>query len=84
MANISLNVQEEVNKLLGTNPDKPADSLDRFPILSDRDLAVLDRMVPERCPHPSQTEREIWMAVGERRLVKKLLAAKETHNKNKG
>lgn len=30
------------------------------------------KMFPSACPNPSDTEREIWMKVGERRAMEKL------------
>lgn len=33
----------------------------------------LDQQFPERCPDPKDTERELWMKAGERRLVRHLL-----------
>lgn len=32
------------------------------------------RLAPDKCPRPDQTEREIWMAAGARRLAEKLNA----------
>jgi hypothetical protein len=34
----------------------------------------LDKLYPERSPDPDDSEREIWMRVGERRLVRSLIA----------
>lgn len=31
-------------------------------------------IAPEKCPNPADTEREIWMKAGERRLALKLQA----------
>jgi hypothetical protein len=36
-------------------------------------IRYLDERFPERCPSPSDSEREIWMKAGERRLVRHLL-----------
>lgn len=35
-------------------------------------LEWLDQAFPEKCPDPKDTEREIWLKAGERRLVMKL------------
>lgn len=35
-------------------------------------LDWLDRTYPERCPRPTQGEREIWMDVGRRDVVVRL------------
>lgn len=32
----------------------------------------LDRLYPEKCADPKDTDREIWMKAGERRLVRRL------------
>lgn len=44
-----------------------------IPPLSADLVAELDRAFPERCPDPKDTEREVWMRAGERRLVRLLL-----------
>ena len=43
-------------------PSIPKDLLDR-----------LDTQYPEKAPDPKDTEREVWMKAGERRVVRKLL-----------
>lgn len=43
-----------------------------FPHVERHFLDALDGLVPERSPDPKDTEREIWMKAGERRLVKLL------------
>lgn len=48
------------------------------PPLDRLTIEFMDRRFPERCPNPSDTEREIWMKAGERRAVVHLL----THLKN--
>ena len=50
------------------------DSLQIGYLLSEETLQALDRMVPPRPPSPSDSEREIWMKAGERRLVEVLWA----------
>lgn len=35
-------------------------------------LDWLDKVLPERSPNPHDTEREIWMKAGERRLINML------------
>ena len=32
-------------------------------------LMLLDSLVPHKCPDPNDTEREIWMKAGARRLL---------------
>lgn len=38
-------------------------------LLSQRLIDALDDLYPHRCPNPKDTEREIWMKAGERRLI---------------
>ena len=33
----------------------------------------LNALYPEKCPNPDNTEREIWMKAGERRVVNHLI-----------
>lgn len=44
------------------------------PPLDAATIKYMENLFPERCPHPSDTEREIWMKAGERRAVNKLKA----------
>ena len=50
------------------------DSLKIGYLMSEEFLQELDRLVPPRPPNPLDTEREIWMKAGERRLVEVLWA----------
>lgn len=43
------------------------------PPLDQVTIDFLDRIYPERSPDPKDSEREIWMKAGERRLVRHLL-----------
>lgn len=45
-------------------------------------LDALDARYPERCPDPEWTERQIWMRVGERRVIKFLKAQFDLQNEN--
>lgn len=47
--------------------------MEKLPTLSVDLVAELDRLYPERCPDPNQSNREIWMEVGARNLVRYLL-----------
>lgn len=47
-------------------------NLSAIPGLSRELVDALDLLWPERCPNPMQTEREIWMYVGARDMVRKL------------
>lgn len=48
-----------------TNPNQ-------IPPISDALLDFLEAAYPERCADPKDTDREIWMKAGERRLVARL------------
>jgi len=47
---------------------------DLFPPLDEALLKKLDEVYPEACPGPDDTDRQIWMAVGARQLVRMLWA----------
>jgi len=47
---------------------------DLFPPLDEALLKRLDEIHPEACADPNATEREIWMQVGARQLVRMLRA----------
>lgn len=51
-------------------------------LLSQDLLNELDRLAPDRCPNPKDSEREIWMKAGERRLVEVLWAKFNEANEN--
>lgn len=51
--------------------------MDIIPLLSSDLIIELDKLYPEKCPDPNATERQIWMAVGQRRLVRMLLSKME-------
>lgn len=50
------------------------DSLQIGYLMSEEFLKTLNAMYPPRCPDPKDSEREIWMKAGERRLVEVLQA----------
>ena len=52
-------------------PEK-TNTLAAIPGLSRELVDALDALYPERCPDIMDSEREIWMYAGERRLVRKL------------
>jgi hypothetical protein len=41
----------------------------QLPDLSLRLLERLDELFPDRCPSPSDSEREIWIKAGQRKVV---------------
>lgn len=42
----------------------------KTPYFSKEQLDYLDSLYPERCPDPKWTDREIWIAVGQRKVVR--------------
>jgi len=54
-----------------------------LPNTVDELISELDQEYPERCPHPTWTERYIWMASGKRELVRHLLRRKEITEENR-
>jgi len=44
--------------------------------LQDTDALILwlDTLYPDKCPNPKDSEREVWMKAGERRVVNTLIA----------
>jgi hypothetical protein len=51
-------------------------------LLTSEQISLLDQCYPHRCPDPTQSEREIWMRAGERRLVDVLKAKFEVAHDN--
>lgn len=45
-----------------------------IPTLDPSLIQALNERVPERCPDPNWSEREIWMYVGKRELVNFLIS----------
>ena len=45
----------------------------RLPTLDRTFVEVLNERIPERCPDPGWSEREIWMYAGKRELVNWLI-----------
>jgi hypothetical protein len=45
----------------------------RIPPLGKDLIQALDERIPERCPDPTWSEREIWMYSGKRELVNFLI-----------
>lgn len=48
--------------------------MESLPVFSVDLVEALDQTYPESSPDPNDSEREIWMKAGERRLVRGLLA----------
>ena len=45
-----------------------------WPPIDEALLKQLDQVYPEACPDPAASERDIWMAVGARSVVRMLRA----------
>lgn len=48
--------------------------METLPVFSVDLVEALDKTYPETSPDPNDSEREVWMKAGERRLVRGLLA----------
>ncbi len=46
----------------------------KLPLLSVDLITELNKDFPEQSPDPQDTERELWMKAGERRIVRMLLS----------
>jgi hypothetical protein len=40
------------------------------PYFTAEQVEFLNKRYPDKCPEPSQTDREIWMMVGQRQVVR--------------
>lgn len=47
--------------------------MEALPFQSAALIEQLDKEIPERCPDPTWTEREIWVYTGKRQLINSLL-----------
>jgi len=56
--------------------------MDNFPYVPKDLLEALEKLYPERTPEPEWSDREIWMRVGERRVVRFLKRIFEQQNEN--
>jgi hypothetical protein len=45
---------------------------DRKPLASKQLIDYLERTYPDRCPEPHLTEREVWIAYGCAKVIRKL------------
>ena len=48
-----------------------------LPNVSDELLSYLRKVFPDQCPDARMTDREVWMAVGAARVVRKLALMNE-------
>ncbi len=44
----------------------------QVPPIAAEVIAWLERLFPDRCPDPKDSEREVWMKSGEQRVIRKL------------
>ena len=58
------------------------DTTTKLPPLDPALIEALDRMFPERCPDPAWRNRDIWIKVGERRVVRRLQEELRRQSKN--
>ena len=56
--------------------------MDQLPVIPKDLLDALEHRFPERCPEPEWSDREIWMRVGERRVIRLLRRAYEQQQEN--
>lgn len=54
-----------------------------FPTVSDELLKALDEQFPEKTPSPSDSDRDIWRAVGRREAVRFLARIREQQIENR-
>lgn len=59
---------------------KAQNKIDEFPKVPKALLDALDKMVPERCPDSSESDRDIWLYSGQRHLVRFLQQRFEEQN----
>lgn len=52
-----------------------------IPQFSEDLIKQLDALIPERCPSPGESDRDIWIYVGKRELVRALLLALEAQER---
>lgn len=45
---------------------------DLFPPVDEPLVRKLEKLIPEKCPEPTDSERDIWIYVGRRQVVRML------------
>lgn len=53
-----------------------------LPVVPQDLLEALEKRFPDRCPDPQWTDREIWMRVGEQRVIRFLRSVFNQQNEN--
>ena len=56
--------------------------MEKTPIIQQDLLEYLNELFPNACPHEGMSDRQIWMAVGARQVVRKLQQEFEIQNEN--
>lgn len=54
----------------------------RLPVIPEALMKALDERFPERCPDPTWPDRDIWMDVGRRAVIRFLLSEFKRQNEN--
>lgn len=54
----------------------------KAPFVDPKVVAWLATLFPDRCPRLTDSEREIWMAVGAQGVIKKLSATVKAQSEN--
>lgn len=52
------------------------------PFVDPKVVAWLATLFPDKCPRPSDTDREIWMAVGAQGVIRKMSATAKAQSEN--
>lgn len=55
---------------------------DEAPGFTEAQIKYLNKLWPERCPDPKHTDREVWIAVGARQVVRHLNSVYESQLSN--
>ena len=53
-----------------------------FPAIPPDLMEALEERFPEQCPDPRWSDREVWMSVGERRVVRFLRSVYDEQQEN--
>lgn len=61
-------------------PEQERQQLRQIVVKSDELVKALDELYPARPPNPNDTEREVWMKAGERRVIERLLKLRSEAN----
>lgn len=57
--------------------------MNKLPVYTVDLIDMLDEMYPEQSANPKDSEREIWIKVGKRELVRALIYRKDSEEKTK-